>query len=135
MFIKVFSDFICALFFAIGGYDTLYFRRFLMPIVIAVAVSISVGVWWLGLTVLPVMGTLCLGYHDGKWLKRGAWMALQASVIGIGCVLTGHLSYLLYAIYVMGAFILGATLYTWEQLVGDFIFGGWLGAISWLIHR
>ena len=118
---------------ALGGDDVLFCRRYIMPVVIAIGVSIQ-SEWWAGFTVLPVMGTLCIGYKGGKWLVRGAWMAMQAVVIGLGCLLTHHLAWYFYAPYIGIAFLLGATLYDVEQLISDFLFGVFLSTIIFLVH-
>ena len=134
LILKLIIDFFCGLLNLVGGYCFLPARRFIMPTILALGISISSHTWWLGLLSLPVMGTLCLGYKNGKWLKRGLWLALQAFVIGIGAFLVGHIAFYLYLPYVVGAFVLGATLYNIDQIIGDFIFGSWLGIIVLLVH-
>ncbi len=105
-----------------------------MPVLIGVMVTLSLKLWWAWLMILPVMGTLCLGYSGGKWLVRGAWMALQAFVIGLGLFFTHHLEWYFYVPYVFMNGIAGAFLYDIEQMIGDFVFGAWLGLIVFLIY-
>ena len=105
-----------------------------MPVIIGISVSVVTQVWWAGLMALPVMGTLCIGYHDGKWLVRGLWMGLQAFVIGLGLFLTHFLVWYLFIPYVLVSAILGGTLYNIDQFIGDFIFGSYLGSIIFLLH-
>jgi len=131
---KIILDVICGVLNAIGGYCWHNARRYLMPVVIAIGVSLSTGVLWAGLMVIPVMGTLCLGYFGKGFLGRGAWLLLQALVIGLGLFLTHHIGWYFYIPYVIGAGVLGGLLYNIEQVVGDFIFGSWLGLIVFLVH-
>ncbi len=134
IFIKFFLDAICGALNAWGGYSWHNARRFIMPCVIALGISLASGVWWLGLTSLPVMGTLCLGYFGGKFWGRGLWLALQAAVLGLGPLVLGHLAWWLYAPYLVGALLLAGFLYNLEQIVGDLIFGAWLGAVILAVH-
>lgn len=132
--LKLVSIGLSGILFALGGGGFLFCRRYIMPVVIAVMASLATGVWWAGVMVLPVMGTLCIGYSGGKWLKRGLWLGLQAFVIGLGLFLTHHIGWYFYAPYVAIAAILGGTLYLLEQMIGDCIFGCWLGVILILLH-
>ena len=126
MILKIIIDLVCGALNAGGGYHWLWMRRYVMPIVIGIWVSYFTHTWWIGVTVLPVIGTLCLGYFKG-WEGRGGWLAMQAFVIGLGCLVTGHLAWYFFVPYVIGAFILGSTLYNLQQIIGDIIFGCWLG--------
>lgn len=131
--IKLFIDGICGCLNAWGGFNFLAARRFIMPFVIGVGVSIASGCWYLGLTVLPVMGTLCLGYFGKKFWGRGLWLALQAAVIGAGSLILGHLVWYAYAPYVIGGLLLAGFLYNLEQIISDIIFGCWLGIIIFVV--
>ena len=133
LILKLIIDLCCAILNAIGGYCWHNARRFIMPCFLAVGVSLSTGLWWTGFMVLPVMGTLCLGYFGGKFWGRGLWLALQAAVIGLGFVLTGHLWIPFYVAYITVALVLAGTLYNVEEVIGDLIFGGWLGVVLFLI--
>jgi hypothetical protein len=134
LILKFFIDAVCGVLFSLGGAGFLWMRRYVMPVVIAITFSIVTHTWWLGILVLPVIGTLCIGYRGGEFLVRGAWMLLQATVIGIGAFLTHHLSWYFYVPYCLGAFVLGGTLYSLYQIIGDFIFGFALALILFLIH-
>ena len=131
---KLIIDGISGILNALGGYHWLFCRRFIMPCVIALGVSIGSGIWWLGFTVLPVMGTMCLAYFGGKFWGRGLWLALQATVIGAGSLVLGHLAWWFYVPYIGGALLLAGFLYDLEQLIGDFIYGFWLAVIIFLVH-
>ncbi len=110
-----------------------------MPVVLALTFGFLTHSYLLGLSVLPVIGTLCLGYffrgdQDLQWLGRGLWLGLQALVLGIGITVSGHLSLYFYVPYVLVAFGLAAWLYRIEQVIGDIIFGIWLGSIVFFVR-
>lgn len=134
LMIKIISDIICGVLNFIGGYCWHNARRFIMPCVVALTVSYVSRVWWLGIGILPVMGTLCIGYFGGRFIGRGLWLALQAFVFGIVCFFTNHLYWYFYLPYVLGAFFLGGSLFDIEEVIGDLIFGCWLGSIVFIIH-
>lgn len=128
---KIIVDLICGALFSWGGFSWHNARRFIMPCVIAVMVYFTTHIWWTALMILPVMGTLCLGYKnfgDGSF-SRGCWLFVQAVVIGIGLLLTHHLAWYIYIPYIIVAGVLGGTLYNLNQVIGDIIFGCWLGII------
>ena len=132
--VKLIIDLACGALFAWGGFDFLAARRYIMPCVIAIYLSIVCHIYWLGLTVLPVCGTLCLGYSGTKGGYRGFWLFLQSFVIGLGLFLTGHLSWYFYLPYVIISGILGSTLFDVFQILSDSIFGCWLGMIVFIVH-
>ena len=107
-----------------------------MPVILAVAFSVISHTLWLGLLVLPVIGTLCLGYFKIKnqFLSRGLWLALQSFMIGIGACVTGHFEWYLFVPSVILAFIAGGLLYDLEQIEGDVIFGVILAMPVFCIH-
>lgn len=118
---------------AMGGYRFLWARRYLMPFLIGVGISVATQMWWTGFLVLPALGTLCIGYSGGKWLIRGLWMALQAFAIGLGLFLAHFIAWYFYVPYILISGILGATLYNIDQVVGDFIFGSFLASIVFMV--
>ncbi len=132
--IKIIIDLCCGALDAWGGHSWHNARRFIMPALIAIAVSTITGVWWLGITILPVMGTLCLGYFSGENWGRALWLFTQAVVIGLGCSLLGHLSWYFYIPYIIGAGLLGGLYKNWKQIYGDFITGSYLGIIIFLVR-
>lgn len=137
IFIKIILDLICGFLFSWGGKSFIEARRFIMPIIISCGVSISIHTWWIGLLILPVMGTLCLGYPkfiSNQFFARGLWLALQAFIIGLGCLILGHLSWYFYIPYIVIAFLLCGFLYNIKQIIGDAIFGCWLGIIIFLVR-
>lgn len=117
-----------------GGYSWHNARRYLMPVLLGGEAGFIVWEnkrkdWWAGLLVLPVIGTLCLGYFNGKNWGRALWLFLQAIIIGLGLTLTGHIQWFIYIPYIIGAGILGGIYRNWWQPLGDFISGCWLGLI------
>lgn len=132
--IELIIDGICGVLFSFGGWHFLWMRRYLMPVLIAISVSIITHSWWIGITVLPVIGTLCLGYFGSNFFGRGLWLFLQAVVIGACSFLTDHLAWYFYIPYCVISFVLAASLYNIFQIIGDIIFGVALGSIVFLVH-
>lgn len=140
--LKLLIIIICAVLNVIGGYSWHNARRFIMPIIISVTVSISVHLWWLGLTCLPAIAPICLGYGEKSllWkyfndaLARFVWMALVSIFLCIGAVLTGHLIWYMALIYIIFNGIIGTTLRKINQLFGDAIFGISLSSIVFIVH-
>ena len=110
---------ICGGLNAWGGYNWHNARRFIMPLVLVFGVSLFTHVLWSGLLVLPVVGTLCLGYFSDKNWGRALWVFMQAVMIGLGLYLFGYISAFLYFPYVVGAGILGGNYKNWNQIIGD----------------
>ena len=113
-----------------GGHSFLPARRFIMPVLLGVVASICCHTWWVGLMILPVMGTLCLGYSDfgtGNF-ARACWLCLQASIICFGVTVTGHLGWYFAIPYIVFAGVLGGLYKNWQQIWGDLIAGMWLGS-------
>ncbi len=133
IFIKIIIDICCGALDAWGGYSWHNARRFIMPCLIAISVSTITGVWWLGLTVLPVMGTLCLGYFSGQNWGRALWLFTQAMVISLPLLVLSHLQWYWFVPYVIGAGLLGGLYKNWKQVYGDFITGCWLGLIVLMV--
>jgi hypothetical protein len=131
---KFFIDLACGVLGAWGGGGFLAARRFIMPCVLGVAISFFTHTWWAGLLILPMMGTLCLGYaNTGHWW-RGMWAFIQAVVAGIGLTWTHHLAWWLFAPYCVLSGVLGGLYVNWEQWFGDICLYGYLGSIVFLVH-
>jgi len=129
IFIEIISCLLCGILDALGGWRFIWMRRFIMPSVIGVTVSLVTHVWWCGLLTLPVMGTLCLGYFSGQNWGRGLWLFTQAVVISIGLTITGHMAWYYFLGYTVIAGFLGGIYKNWQQNVGDFVTGCWLGTV------
>lgn len=133
IFIKILTDLACGALNAWGGWKWHNARRFLMPSLLALTISFALHSWWLGLLVLPVIGSLCLGYFHFGNFGRGLWLFLQSVIIGLGLFLTGHLSWYFYLSYTVVSGVLGGSLVNLWQPLGDAIEGCWLGIILFMI--
>lgn len=120
---------------ALGGYCFLPARRFIMPPIISIASCYFIHSLW-PLTMMLCCATLTLGYKDfGKGnFSRGCWLFVQYALMGLGCFLSGHLSWYFYIPFAILGGILGGLLVKWFQPVGDFIEGSILGLIILLVH-
>ncbi len=135
--IKLLTIVICAVLNFIGGWKWHNARRYFMPVILGASISLVSHMWWLGLTVLPVMGILSIGYGEKSILwkyltdagARGMWMFLSALAIGLGCVIAGHLAWFIYVPYCILAGVLGATLRNMNEIIGDLLFGAFLASI------
>ena len=127
--IKLAVSVACGVLDALGGHSFLWMRRYMIPIVLGVCFSIITHVWWVGLMVLPTIGTLSLGYGKAGNAGRGFWLFLQAFVIALGVTLTGHLSWFIFVPYVVIAGVLGGIYKNWQQILGDLVTGTWLGIV------
>lgn len=125
---------VCGILFSLGGYHWLFCRRFIMPSLLALTFGFLTHSYLCGVYVLPVIGTLCLGYFGSRFWGRGLWLGLQAIVIGVGVTISGHLSWWIYLPYCLGAVVLAGSLYDLEQIIGDLIFGCWLATMIFLLH-
>ena len=134
--VKLIIASLCGILDSIGGYCFVPARRFIMPFVLAIAVSIISRTWWLGIGVLLIIPTLCLGYKDfGKGnFSRGMWLFVQYVLCGLVMTITGHLSWYLYLPYCVLGGVLGGSLVSVWQPLGDLIEGFMLGSIIFIIH-
>ncbi len=140
--IKFIVDAVCAVLNLIGGYCWHNARRYIMPIVLSCAVSFITQTWWLGITILPTMGLLSIGYGEKSILRRifgdawarFVWMLLCCVGFSLGPLIAGHIFLYLFIGYILGAGILGITLRKIDEIVGDLIFGAWFGLIVFLVR-
>ncbi len=112
-------------------------QRFILPPFYAVAVSIESGCWWLGLTVLPMIGFLVLGYKDfgsSNGFDRGVWLFLISAAAGLGPALHHNESWLAYVPLAILAGIWGGVTRNWLNLVIAPISGLLIVAHIWFIH-
>jgi hypothetical protein len=132
--IKVIADILCGVCDYLGGYHFLWMRRYIMPLVIGITVSLVTHVWWCGLLVLPEMGTLCIGYSKDGNFGRALWIGLQCFVLGLGLLLTHHLHWYLFLPYIVLGCVLGGLYKNWQQIIGDLVTGCYMGSIIFLVH-
>ena len=132
---KFLCTIVCGMCFSLGGTSFIEERRFTMPVILSYLILLMTWKWYIALMVIPVMGTLTLGYFGPKFWGRGSWLALQAFVIGLGLTIFHYLTWPIYVGYILGALLLAGFGYNWTQKYGDFIFGSWLGLIVWFIGK
>lgn len=133
---------ICAFLKFIGEIFNHNFQRFVLPVVLGFGISIVSNVWWLGITILPMIGALCIGYGQNtllyKYLSdagaRGFWLFFVCFVAGLGPLLFGHEYWYCYVGYFIIGGILGATLRNLNNAITSWICGGWIGVLVFLIH-
>lgn len=112
-------------------------QRFIMPVIIAIGVSIVTHTWWLGATCLPMIGVICLGYKDygpSNGLDRGAWMAVICAVAGLGSLIAGHLAWYYYFPYFVLGGAWGSVTRNWWNVIIAPISGFIIGSIIFLVH-
>lgn len=134
--LKLAISVICGVLDAVGGFCFLPARRFIMPSILAVSISVLLHTWWLGILVLPVIATLCLAYKNfgqGNF-SRGMWLFVQYTLVSVGLLLTHHLDWYFALPYCVLGGVLGGSLVSLWQPLGDFIEGFGLGLIVFLIH-
>ena len=112
-------------------------QRFIMPSLYAIAVSIVGHCWWLGITTLPMIAAICMGYKDyGKsdGFARGMWLFLIGVAAGLGPCLTHHLSWFIYVPFCIICGIWGATTRgLWNVIIAP-ISGALIVSMIWFIH-
>ena len=113
-------------------------QRFILPVVLGIGISYITGTWWLGLTILPIMAPISLGYDDyGKWsdgFDRAMWMFMICVVAGLGCVIAQHLFWLWYGCYCVAGAIWGGVTRKWWNVIISPISGVLIGSIIFLVH-
>lgn len=134
LLIKLLIDGCCGVLDAWGGYSWHNARRYLMPLLIAISVSIITHVWWAGLMCLPAMGTLCIGYSKDGNFGRALWIGLQCFALSIGLLCFQHLAWYFFLPYILGGCVLGGLYRNWQQIIGDVVTGSWLGIIILLVR-
>ena len=136
MGVKLIIPVLCGLWFALGGYNRLVFRRWLMPIILTGAAYLLTHDLWV-LTMLSAGGALSLGYGDNSPIRhifgngwgRGVWGLLVALTLSLSLLLTGHLAWYWFALYLAMGFILENALKNIYQLTGDLIIGIGFGSL------
>lgn len=112
-------------------------QRFILPIALGIAVSITSQCWWLGFVILPMIGPLVLGYKDygpSNGFDRGAWLFAICLVAGLGVTLLQHLPWFFFLPYCLVGGIWGATTRNlWNVIVAP-ISGFIIGSVIFFIH-
>lgn len=113
------------------------FQRYVLPLVYAVGVSFVSHTWWLGLTVLPMIGALVLGYKDygsKDSVARALWLFVICCVAALGPFLTHHLAWYVFFPYIVTAGFVGTLTRNINNLIEAPIGGLWIGLPILFIH-
>lgn len=112
-------------------------QRYIMPVVIAIAVSIIAHTWWVGAVCLPMIGPITLGYKDygsSNGFARGCWLFVICLVAGLGCLLLHHLSLFYYIPWIIFAGVWGATTRNLPNFIIAPITGLIIGSFICFVH-
>ena len=104
-------------------------QRYILPVIYSLAVSFVSHTWWLGLTTLPMIGALVLGYKDyGKndAVARALWLFVICVLAGFGPCVTGHLWWFVYVPYCIMAGFIGTLVRNINNNIGAPINGLWI---------
>lgn len=127
--------------FSAGGYNFLFARRWMMPILLTLfAAYVTRDLW--SITMLSACGSLSLGYGEKAPLRhvfgdcwgRGIWGLLVAACLSTGLMIAGHLSVVNYIGYLVLGFFLEPIFKNLPQMYGDAIIGAGFGLIAFLMH-
>lgn len=136
IFIKLSIIAICAVCKWIGEVSWHNAQRFILPVILGIGISLVTHTWWLGLTTLPSIGAICLGYRTfnlGDAGDRGMWLFLIAVILGAGPLLTGHIYWFLYVPWCVICGVWGSTTRNlWNAIIAP-ISGALLGSIIFLV--
>lgn len=112
-------------------------QRFVLPLIYSIGVSYLSHCWWIGLTTLPMIAPLCLGYSDyGKndAVARALWLFVICIVAGLGPYSFGHLPLVFYAPYIVLAGFIGTLTRNINNWIEAPICGFWIVLPIWFIH-
>lgn len=135
--IKIGVIIICAVLKFLGETFQHNFQRFVLPVVYAISVSYISHVWWLGLTVLPMIGPICLGYKDygnKDSVARALWLFVICVVASLGPFLTHHLAWYVFFPYIVTAGFVGTLTRNINNWIGAPINGLWISFPIIFIH-
>lgn len=135
--IKLAVDLACAGLKNIGELFWHDAQRYILPIIYSLAVSVQSHCLWLGLTTLPMILPIDMGYKvygSSDGFDRGMWLFMACVAAGLGPSLTGHLSWFAYVSICIFSGVWGATTRRfWNVLISPI--SGWIiGSFIWFIH-
>lgn len=137
LLVKIIVEILCAICKVIGEKWQHNFQRFILPVIYSVGVSYVSSTWWLGLTTLPMIGAICLGYKDyGKddAVARALWLFVICVIAGLVPTITGHLSWFIYIPYIIIAGFIGTLTRNINNWIEAPICGLWIGFPIWFLH-
>ena len=135
--IKLITISICAVCKLVGELWWHNAQRYIMPVVLGIAISIVTGVWWLGFCVLPMIAPLVMGYKTyGKsdGFDRAVWLGLICVVAGLGTFLLHHLAWYFYLPYSLLGFVWGGVTRAWWNVIIAPISGIIIGSLIFLVR-
>lgn len=135
--IKLAVDLGCAILKLLGETVNHSFQRFCLPIIYSMAVSVDSHCLWLGLTTLPMIGAIVLGYKDygsKDSVARALWLFVICVVASVGPFLTHHLAWYVFFPYIASAGFVGTLTRNINNFIGAPINGLWIGLPIWFIH-
>ncbi len=117
----------CSILWRLGGWRWKWCRRIIVPVSLALYLSITLKTWWLFFAVgMPLGLTIPIGYgeptpDDPKpsflgqifrkgWLIRGIYGAIVAGSGSLGLLVTKYIGFSGYFIYIVLNFTIGAVL-------------------------
>lgn len=122
-------------------------QRFILPAMYSISVSYESACWWLGLTTLPMIAPIDLGYKDyGKKdsVARALWLFVICIVAGLGPFLHNNLSFdlwfihlnrwCIYISYITIAGFIGTLTRNINNKIEAPVTGLWICFLIWFIH-
>ena len=112
-------------------------QRYIMPVIIGIAVSIISQVWWLGIVCLPMIAPIDLGYKfygTSDSFARGMWLFTICLVAGLGITLLHHVSFLYFVPYCILGGAWGATTRNLSNIIIAPVSGILIGSLIFFVH-
>lgn len=135
--IKLAIEAICAVLKTLGETVNHDFQRYILPVVYSASVSYDSACWWLGLTTLPMIVPIDLGYKDygsKDSVARALWLFVICAVAGLGPTFFGHLSLWFYLPWIAGSGFVGTLTRNINNLLEAPVVGFYIGFPIWFIH-
>ncbi len=117
-------------------------QRFIMPLLLVLAIGYDSHVWWLGIPSLLMIGIIVEGYGPKSWLRRylgdagaqGMWMFMACVLAGLIPAILNHLSVWFYIPWCILAGVLGSTTRALNNKIWSWIKGLWIGLIVFFVR-
>lgn len=130
LIVKITVELLCLICKLLGEKIQHNFQRFLLPLIYSAGVSFVSHTWWLGLTTLPMIGAICMGYkYYGKndAVARALWLFVICVITGLVPAITGHLSWFVYVPYIIASGFIGTLTRNIDNSIGAPINGLCIG--------
>lgn len=112
-------------------------QRYMLPLIYSISVSYVSHCWWLGLTTLPMIGALVLGYKtygSKDSVARALWLFVICVISGLGAFIFGHLAWYVFFPYIVIAGFVGTLTRNINNFIGAPINGLWIALPIFFIH-